>query len=489
MRSCRTGFTRAAAAAAALALLLAAAALPAARANVDARDDNADQVADLLDFDSEGFWEIPDMQQALRAAWLNSTDGASGVHAASLDAASGSCGKAAAADAGCPALIGPRGSWWTGNADRRNAFLMSVLARDNYPMLHNLGADGDETTDKRALWQCLLRTKWLALGADAVEFYDSTLNNVVVIKAGSSVFVNMRGTWTKAHRDSNMEWRLGPRRRIWGVAVRYHTGWGKTAEDAYAAVKRIIAGFNLPQDECKLWLSGHSRGGGAALLTAAFADGRDGAAAPCKVAGVWTFGSVKPFDAAFAKIYNVKLGAKTWNWWNQIDVVPTLPPAIAGYGTQIPRLRLGANYTCPTAQTTSTCIKIGTRSLCPKRSNGALNHHDYEYTSGLAFCADSALGLTDGCVDALAPPYNPPSARDMRQARKAQKAAERTARAAAEAAEAEDAAAEKAAAKAKAAEREKGRDKVKAAAAALQELAARDAAAAAQGAGPFGATA
>jgi hypothetical protein len=331
MLKARAGSKRAVAAAALLAVLLAAAALPAARAWD--RDDDVDTVADLLDSDGEGFWEIPDMQQALRAAWVNATDGPGGVRAASLDAASGSCGKAAAAEAGCPALIGPGGTWWTGNSDRRNAFLMSVLARDNYPMLHNLGADGDETTEKRALWQCLLRTKWLALGADAVEFYDSELNNVVVVKAGSSVFVNMRGTWTKAHRESNMEWRLGPRRRVWGVAVRYHTGWGKTAEDAYSAVKRIIAGFNLPRDQCKLWLSGHSRGGGAALLTAAFADGRDGEAAPCKVSGVWTFGAVKPFDAAFAKIYDLKLGTKTWNWWNQIDVVR------GGRGRRAPRAR------------------------------------------------------------------------------------------------------------------------------------------------------
>lgn len=172
--------------------------------------------------------------------------------------------------------------------------------------------------------------------------------------------------------------------------------------------------------------------------------------------------------------------------------MPTLPPAIAGYGTQIPRLRLGANYTCPTSQSTGNCIKIGTRSLCPKRANGALNHHDYEYTAGLAFCSSVSLRLSEACVDALAPPYNPPSARDVRQARRAKRAAERTARAAAEAAETDDAKATAAVQRAtERAERDMARDKerVRAAAIALQELAARDAEAVAREVDPFGWTA
>jgi hypothetical protein len=275
---------------------------------------------DLFDFADADLWEIPDMQSALREAWTNTTGGSPELHAAALDS-SGACGAPRIAAAGCPALVDADFGWWTGNGDRRNAFLMATLVRDNYPMKHNLGADGDETPEKHALWQCLLRSKWLALGADRVEFFNTVLNDMVVIKAGSQVFVNFRGTWTRAHRESNMEWRLTPRERIWGANVRYHTGWGKTSEEAYTALKKILADFGIPKDECKLWISGHSRGGGVALLTAAFADGRDKDAAPCKVSGVWTFGSVKPFDPTFTRVYNSKLGAKTWNWWNQIDVV------------------------------------------------------------------------------------------------------------------------------------------------------------------------
>jgi len=422
-------------------------------------------------------WEIPDMQQALREAWSNTSDavGLSVSTVMSLDA-SGGCGQAPIAAAGCPALISPQVGWWTGNADRRNAFLMSVLVRDNYPMVHNLGADGDETPSKRALWQCLLRTKWQALGAEKVEFYESDLNTIVVIKAGNNVFANLRGTWTQAHRDSNMEWRLMGRKQMWGGPVRYHTGWGKTAEDAYSTIKAIVKDFNITQAECRLWLSGHSRGGGAALLAAAFADGRDGRMAPCKVGGVWTFGSVKPFDSAFVNAYNEHLGSKTWNWWNQIDVVswtlswgvcgvgrggrrdgswgvekhvvttdakhsrqytspspsptkhlhalqvPTLPPGLAGY-PQIPRMRLGGvgyNYTCPNFVSSDTCIKLGRRTSCPKRSNGAFNHHDYEYTAALAQCAEATLGLSQQCVDALAPPYKPPTPADLKAQRKAE---------------------------------------------------------------------
>lgn len=304
-------------AAAAAALLLVALAARAGAAPADAGGEDA--------------WEIPDMREALADAWsANEYASEPLVRAAAAGAAARGgnasdaalCGVPNVADAGCPALLNPGFGWWTGTSDRRNAFLMSVLVRDNYPMVHNLGADGDDTPDKRALWQCLMRSKWLALGAERVEFYDSPLNTIVSIKSGSDIFVNLRGTWTQAHRDNNMEWRLGGKRKIWGSAVRYHTGWGKSAEDAYQAIKDVVTTkFGISDAKCTVWLSGHSRGGGIALLSAAFADGRDGAAAPCKIGGVWTFGSVKPFDAAFVKAYTTKMGSKTWNWWNQIDVV------------------------------------------------------------------------------------------------------------------------------------------------------------------------
>jgi hypothetical protein len=148
-------------------------------------------------------WEIPNMRAALDDAW--SADDAAPIHAASVggadadeldvEAASADgarprqtdaelCGLPNVAAAGCPALLTPGAGWWTGGAERRNAFLMSVLMRDNYPIVHNLGADNDDTPQKKALWQCLMRSKWLALGAEKVEFYESLLNTIVFIKVG-----------------------------------------------------------------------------------------------------------------------------------------------------------------------------------------------------------------------------------------------------------------------------------------------------------------
>ncbi|KIY91571.1 hypothetical protein MNEG_16393 [Monoraphidium neglectum] len=239
-------------------------------------------------------WEIPNMRAALDDAW--SADDAAPIHAASVggadadeldvEAASADgarprqtdaelCGLPNVAAAGCPALLTPGAGWWTGGAERRNAFLMSVLMRDNYPIVHNLGADNDDTPQKKALWQCLMRSKWLALGAEKVEFYESLLNTIVFIKVGNSVFANLRGTWTDAHRKSNMEWRLGSSKRLWGQEVRYHKGWGKTAEDAYSAIRTAVTdSFGIRDGNCNLYLSGHSRGAGAALLVAARTTGR-----------------------------------------------------------------------------------------------------------------------------------------------------------------------------------------------------------------------
>lgn len=102
--------------------------------------------------------------------------------------------------------------------------------------------------------------------------------------------------------------------------------------------------------------------------------------------------------------------------------VPTLPPGIAGYGTQIPRLRIGINGTCPAAVSTLPCLKVGRRNKCPNRKNGAFNHHDYEYTQALSECAAATMGLTSDCVNALAPPYIPPSKKKSARAAAAPRA-------------------------------------------------------------------
>ncbi len=106
--------------------------------------------------------------------------------------------------------------------------------------------------------------------------------------------------------------------------------------------------------------------------------------------------------------------------------VPTLPPTFAGYATQLPRLRLGGidyTYDCPASVSTGTCVKIGSRMACPRRGLGAFNHHDYEYTAALAQCAADTLDLSKACIDALAPPYAPPTEHMLLLQRKADKLA------------------------------------------------------------------
>ena len=70
-------------------------------------------------------------------------------------------------------------------------------------------------------------------------------------------------------------------------------------------------------------LTGHSKGGGEALI-AAFLLNRAGR----HVHSVYTFGAPRVGDRNFKRDYNLALGFNTWSWIHEEDIVPRLPPCI-----------------------------------------------------------------------------------------------------------------------------------------------------------------
>lgn len=79
-----------------------------------------------------------------------------------------------------------------------------------------------------------------------------------------------------------------------------------------------------------LWITGHSLGGALATLAAASLVEKYPAIG-IEVSGVYTFGSPRVGDGTFREAFNSKLGDRTFRVVNGNDLVPRVPPRVAGY--------------------------------------------------------------------------------------------------------------------------------------------------------------
>lgn len=103
-----------------------------------------------------------------------------------------------------------------------------------------------------------------------------------------------------------------------GDVIRVHEGF-LNAFDAVlpaltAALRKIVVGTR------KIYVTGHSLGGALALLCAYELD-RQG----FNVAQVYTFGQPRVGNAAWVRMYESRLGLKTWRFVYQEDIVPRVP--------------------------------------------------------------------------------------------------------------------------------------------------------------------
>ncbi|GBF88145.1 hypothetical protein Rsub_00857 [Raphidocelis subcapitata] len=89
-------------------------------------------------------------------------------------------------------------SWFEAANAAERSWLTMAMIKDAYPKPGNLGVQGDGPD-----YECKMRGKWSALGADRVAFVNTELTNIVLMKAGRSVFVSYRGTWTDAQANNN----------------------------------------------------------------------------------------------------------------------------------------------------------------------------------------------------------------------------------------------------------------------------------------------
>jgi triacylglycerol lipase len=82
-----------------------------------------------------------------------------------------------------------------------------------------------------------------------------------------------------------------------------------------------------------LWITGHSLGGGLALLATAYLRFPLDAAAtvPKPVAGLYTFGQPRAGNSLFGKPCDADFGDQYFRFVNKLDIVPRVPPRLLGY--------------------------------------------------------------------------------------------------------------------------------------------------------------
>jgi hypothetical protein len=164
-------------------------------------------------------------------------------------------------------------------------------------------------------------------------YYDATVSAVatgaqVLVEAlGCGIVVAFRGSQEGRDWLMNAQFDLEPLCWLNGSAVaEVHHGFLKQFESVDVEVVRQVRSLCLRHPEAKIYVTGHSLGGALATLCA-LEFKRQG----LDPDGVFTFGSPRVGNHAFAGIYNHGLRPITWNFVNEGDPVPLTPTLLMGY--------------------------------------------------------------------------------------------------------------------------------------------------------------
>jgi len=97
-----------------------------------------------------------------------------------------------------------------------------------------------------------------------------------------------------------------------------------------------------------LWITGHSSGGALASLAAlTFVDTHEKTVGTNCLAGVITFGQPIMADQVFANEFNSKLKGRAYRYYNNLDIVPTMPICLLPYSREYCHVGEGVLLNCP----------------------------------------------------------------------------------------------------------------------------------------------
>lgn len=159
-------------------------------------------------------------------------------------------------------------------------------------------------------------------GMTAVRSIDADGTQAFVAGHAQAVVLSFRGTEPRRIEDVLTDAMFTLTAGEFGRGDRIHLGFKAALDQAWHAVLDALG----PGPGPPLWITGHSLG--AALATLAAVRLWIGGRHP---AGVYTFGSPRVGDAAFASAYDGLLRPRTFRFVNQTDVVTRVPLWTMGF--------------------------------------------------------------------------------------------------------------------------------------------------------------
>jgi hypothetical protein len=228
-----------------------------------------------------------------------------------------------------------------GRPDHRavNAFLLAMASHAVYPIVSN-GSDNESGDWSK--FKVRMKNQFLGLGMSAITLIQDSGSGtqVAVMSNDHCIIVVYRGSQSPTNLDGVKDWMVDfnvtpfpPPFSVhpdafppswWQPGVVVSNGSYLALQSVYPAVRKAIRDQQSPSRNKKLFMTGHSLGGGLAIMTAYQLRRADNIV----TAGVYTFGGPKVGGIGFRSDYN-GIGIPTYRWTFDLDPVPHFPPSVA----------------------------------------------------------------------------------------------------------------------------------------------------------------